>query len=357
MTAETVLVCPELAAGGVGDYTRRLLENLPGTPGLRLIVPKIGNRPVNSFKQYPVEEIDATIRDLRNRLPAQDGKVLVQYSAYGFDRYGYPRWLIKALLEWKKETQGILAIMFHEIWTFWPVWNKNYVLQQLHRRDLRRLLRVTDAAFTSTSSQAAHLSALSPRCPIQVLPVGSNIARVQTTDGDREPGLAVLFGLQRSRIRALREMRPALKSLGSAKQIRKIVTAGAGQSQEGNDEEFTLLMELELIDGFEQRGPLPEEKISQLLSIGAFALSAQDDLSVTKSGTLMAYAAHGLNIISCYAGASRPEPLSLMTSPDELLRGLSPQELEARGERLRLWQEQTSAWPHIAREVAQALKM
>ena len=104
-----------------------------------------------------------------------DGKVLVQYSAYGFDRYGYPRWLIEALLEWKKETQGILAIMFHEIWAFWPVWNKNYLLQQLHRRDLRRLLRVTDAVFTSTSSQAAHLTALSPRCPIQVLPVGSNI--------------------------------------------------------------------------------------------------------------------------------------------------------------------------------------
>ena len=62
----------------------------------------------------------------------------------------------------------------------------------------------------------------------------------------------------------------------------------------------------------------------------------------------MAYAAHGLNIISCYAGASKPEPLSLMTSPDELLRGVAPQELESRGERLRRWQEQTSAWPHIA---------
>ena len=55
-------------------------------------------------------------------------------------------------------------------------------------------------------------------------------------------------------------MLPALKSLGRAEQIRKIVTAGAGQSREGDDEEFALLMELDLIDGFEQRGPLPEEK-------------------------------------------------------------------------------------------------
>ena len=357
MTGETVIICPELAAGGVGDYTRRLLENLPGIPSLRLIVPKVGNRPVNSFEQYPVEETDGTIRDLRDRLPTHGGKVLVQYSAYGFDRHGYPRWLIQALLEWKKKSQSTLAIMFHEIWTFWPIWNKNYFLQQLHRRDLRRLLRVTDTVFTSTSSQAAHLTALAPRCPIQVLPVGSNIRRVQTTDGDREAGLLVLFGLQRSRIRALRTMLPSLKSLAGVEQIRKIVTAGAGQSREGDEEELALLMAIELIDGFEQQGPLPEEKISQLLSIGAFALSAQDDLSVTKSGTLMAYAAHGLNIISCYADASKPKPLSLMISPEELLKGVTPQELESRGERLRLWQEQTSAWPHIAEAVARALKL
>lgn len=356
MTGETVIICPELAAGGVGDYTRRLLENLPGLAGLRLIVPKTGNRPIRSFEQYAVEEADGTIRDLRDRLPTRGGKVLVQYSAYGFHRYGYPRWLIKALLEWKKDSLSTLAIMFHEIWAFWPIWNKNYLLQQLHRRDLGRLLRVTDALFTSTSSQAAHLAALSPRCPIQVLPVGSNIRRVQTTDGDREAGLAVLFGLQRSRIRALREMLPALKLLAAAGQIRKIVTAGAGQSQEGDGEELALLMELDLIDGFDQRGPLPEEKISQLLSSGEFALSAQDDLSITKSGTFMAYADHGLNIISGYADASKPEPLSLMISPDELLKGVTPQELQLRGERLRLWQEQTSAWPHIANEVARALQ-
>jgi len=354
---ETVIISPELAAGGVGDYTRRLLENLPGMPGLRLIVPKVGNRPVHSFEQHPVEEIDATIRDLRDRLPTRGGKVFVQYSAYGFDRHGYPRWLIKALLEWKKESQRTLAIMFHEIWGFWPIWNKNYLLQQLHRRDLRRLLRVTDAVFTSTSSQAGHLAALSPRCPIQVLPVGSNIHRLQTTDGYRQAGLAVLFGLQGSRIRTLRKMLPSLKALGSTEQIRRIATVGAGQSREGDAEELALLMEVELVDGFEQLGPLPEEKISQLLSLGEFALSAQDDLSVTKSGTLMAYAAHGLNIISCYADASKPEPLSLMTSPEELAKGVPPQELELRGKRLRLWQEQTSAWPHIAQKVARALKM
>ena len=355
MTGEIVIVCPELTSGGVGDYTRRLLENLPHVPALRLIVPKTPNRPVTSFEGYPVEEVARTSRDLCDRLPAQ-GRVLVQYSAYGFDRHGYPRWLINALREWKKKSHGTLAIMFHEIWAFWPVWNRNHILQQLHRRDLRRLLRMTDAAFTSTLSQAAHLTALSPRCPIQFLPVGSNIRRVHATEGERETGLAILFGLQGSRLRTLRKMHPELKSLGAVGKIQKIVTAGAGGSREGDDEEAALLTELELSGGFDQRGPLPEEKISELLSAGEFALSAQDDLSITKSGTFMAYAAHELNIISCYADASKPEPLSLLTSPVELMKGLTQMELESRGKRLRQWQERTAAWPHIANQVARVLE-
>ena len=99
------------------------------------------------------------------------------------------------------------------------------------------------------------------------------------------------------------------------------MTVGSGRSREGDDEELALLLKLELIDGFEQRGPLPEEKISELLSTCEFAISAQDELTITKSGTFMAYAAHGLNILSCYADASKPEPLSLMISPEELLKG------------------------------------
>jgi hypothetical protein len=303
-----------------------------------------------------VEETDGSVRDLRDRLPAH-AKVLVQYSAYGFDRHGYPRKLIKALLQWKKQSPGILAIMFHEIWGFWPIWNKNRAMQQLHRRDLRRLLRVTDAVFTSTASQVAHLEALSPRCPVQLLPVGSNIPRARETEEKREAGLAVLFGLQPSRLRTLGKMHRGLKALGGAGKIRKIVTAGGGRSRPGDDDEAALLTGLDLAEGFDQRGPLPEEKISELLLASEFGISAQDDLSITKSGTFMAYASHGLNIISAYAGASKPEPLSWLTSPGELLQGVTREELESRGEKLRDWQDRTAAWPEIANRVARALEL
>jgi hypothetical protein len=353
VTDETVIILPELT-GGLGDYTKRLLENLPRFARLRLIIPKIGNRPATVFEQYAVEETDRTAQDLGARLPAAGGKVLVQYSAYGFDRFGYPRWLIKALRDWKKESRGTLSIMFHEIWAFWPAWNKNYFLQRLHRHDLGKLLRVADAVFTSTPSQAEHLRALSPACVVEVLPVGSNIRPLSALDGEREPGLAVLFGLQGSRIHALRKMRAELKSLAAAGGVRKIVTAGSGRSPEGDKEELTLLLELELSDGFDQRGPLPEEKISELLSAASFAISAQDELSVTKSGTFMAAAAHGLNILSSYADPSKPEPFCFLTSPTELMSGLTETELQSRGERLRQWQARTAAWPRLAERYARA---
>jgi hypothetical protein len=356
VTGETVIICPEIATGGVGDYTRRLLENLPRDAALRLVIPGSATRPVSSFEQYRVEETDGSVRDLRGRLPAH-GKVLVQYSAYGFDRHGYPRKLIKALLNWKKESPGILAIMFHEIWGFWPIWNKNRAVQQLHRRDLRRLLRVADAVFTSTASQAAHLAALSPRCPVQVLPVGSNIRRARETEEERESGLAVLFGLQSSRLRTLGMMHRGLKALGAAGKIRKIVTVGGGRSRPGDDDEAALLTGLDLTEGFEQRGPLPEEKISELLLAGEFGISAQDDLSITKSSSFMAYASHGLNIISAYAGASEAEPLSWLTSPDELLGDVERAELEARSAKLRDWQERIAGWPNIGRQIARALEL
>jgi hypothetical protein len=190
---------------------------------------------------------------------------------------------------------------------------------------------------------------------VEVLPVGSNIVPIRESEGARQPGVAVLFGLQPGRVRALEKMRAQLRELIKADTIQKIVTAGAGDSSEGEMEERTLLSELKLPAGFEQRGQLPEAEISELLLSSAFAISAQDELSLYKSGTFMAYASHALNIISNAADASKPEPVCLLTSPRELTDGMSMSELTARARRLRAWQREKAGWPHIARQIARAL--
>ena len=353
MSDEIIMISPEIARGrgGVADYSLRLAEQWQGTRQVRFLVPaSTDGVPGNS-----ADVVERSASALLKKLPERGGKVLVQYSAYGFDRFGYPRWLLRGLRDWKRRSGGLLVIMFHEIWTFWPILNRNYLIQQLHRRDLRSLLDHADAIFTSTPSQASHLRELNRSVTIELLPVGSNIRCIARGDKTRQPQLAVLFGLQTSRIRALQKTAADLKRLAAVERITKLVTVGAGNTVDGDAEERPLLESLRLADGFQQRGELPEEEVSALLFNATFGISVQDDLSVTKSGTFMAYASHGLNILSYFAGVSQPPPLCWAIRTGELREGISYTELRTRAENLRAWQKQNCSWSQIAEQFARAL--
>jgi len=343
MTDEIVIISPESTpgAGGVGDYTLKLLAHWPSLPNVRLLIPKVSRG----------RGTEAILK----QLPATGGKILVQYSAYGFDRAGYPRNLVRALIDCKTKARGLLVIMFHEIWGFWPILNKNFIVQFFHRRSIKQLLNCADVVFTSTSSQAGHLRALMPRARVYVLPVGSNIRCDEDTDLRRKPGLAVLFGLRSGRIRALRKMQGSLSSLTAAGRITKIIAVGA--NGDDDNEERGLLSGFRLAEGFEQRGPRPEREISELLLAASFGIFGQDELSYSKSGAFMAYAAHGLNIVAECADRSKEEPLCWLIAPRELIQGVSEAELKLRGERLRVWQKRTSSWQIIAAKFADALQL
>lgn len=356
MSDEIVVICPEAAPGsdGLADYTARVVEQWGGRWPVRLLVPQTAE--VSPDREQVVTKVEMRRRALLGKLPTSGGKVLLQYSAYGFDRIGYPRQLIQALIDWKQQSGGLLVIMFHEIWTFWPVLNKNYLVQQLHRSGIGWLVRVADGVFTSTASQQSHLQTLAPDAVVQLMPVGSNIIPSSASE-KRENGVAVLFGLQSSRIRALRQMHAELKALALSRRLRKIVAVGGGNNDAATGEERALLLELKLADEFEQRGALPETAVSHLLARVGFGVSSQDELSITKSGTFMAYAAHGLNILSPFADMSKPEPLCWLTSPRELLADVASDELQRRARRLRRWQEETASWRRIAERFALALQV
>jgi hypothetical protein len=132
-----------------------------------------------------------------------------------------------------------------------------------------------------------------------------------------------------------------------------VITCGAGESPD----ESSILSELRLSGGYEQRGPLPPDQISAILASTTFALSAQDPLSLQKSGTFMAYAAHGLSVISPHAESLGAEPLCWLVHPRELLEGIDAAELQTRAESLRDWQQRTGSWAEIAARIAQALQM
>jgi hypothetical protein len=337
VTGDLVIIAPESQAGrgGLADYTLRLVENLPDRTTYQLFVP---------CKERP-------------ELPASSAKILVQYSAYGFDRFGYPRNLIRELIDWKTKTHGRLVVMFHEIWTFWPITNKNFLVQLFHRRAIKRLLQHADAVFTSTSSQQEHLRRLAVNVPIQFLPVGSNIRRTAAVDLPRHPGWAVVFGLPKARLRALRQMENALRMLTTAGVITKIMSLGADSDRESVEHERQVLTSFDLTDGFQQIGEQSEPAISKILATAWLGIFGQDELSYAKSSTFMSYAAHELNILADFADASKPPPVCWLIGPNELLNEISSTELKARAERLRSWQEQTSSWTLIGSKFSHALEL
>jgi len=357
VTNNVIVISPEIGAGagGLADYTSRIIEHLPNRDAVQVIVPK-GGSSHHGFIDG-VQEIERNRDALLRALPASGGKVLLQYSAYGFDRFGYPRWLLRALNAWKNRGGGLLVVMFHEIWAFWPVLNKNFLVQQLHRRDIGMLLEHVDVAFTNTASQAQHLQALAPKGAVQLLPVGSNVCPSREPLYDRARGVAVLFGLLPTRCRTLEAMRTELKSLARAGAISKIISIGAGDSAEELEREHALLTELHIRGGFEQRGALAESVVSGIMLEAMFGISAQDEPSITKSSTLMAYAAHGMNIISPFAGAEKSPPLCWFSAPAELLDGIVSADCADRAKRLRDWQQRTASWPYIAEQFALALQL
>ena len=131
---------------------------------------------------------------------------------------------------------------------------------------------------------------------------------------------------------------------------------GGGNSDTGDETERQILQAFPLSSGFAQLGSLPAREVSELLQTAQFGIAAQDPLSYTKSGTLMAYAAHGLNILSLHARTAASEPTSLLTSSDEWLGGITEDELQRRARGLRAWYERVASWPWIAQTFARAMR-
>lgn len=353
--SDFVIITPELSpgSGGLADHTLALLGEWRtfGTPKLL-----VANATGSEKFDVCVQQLGSTSAAISSQLPATGGKVFIQYSAYGFNRFGYPRDLIRALIDWRKRVNdGSLVVMFHEIWAFWSFMNKNFIVQQLHRRSIKQLLGACDAVFTTTPSQAEHLQTLRPGVAVQVLPVGSNVRPENLASADREEGLAVLFGLQASRLRALEQMQGSLNALASSGRLKRIATVGHDSDEATSKRERELLQGFKLPGGFTQHGAQPEEKVSKFLSSASFGIFGQNELSCLKSGSFMAYAAHQLRVIADFAQPTKPPPICWLVAPSELLDGIAQAELDRRAECLRTWQDENCSWGVIADKLGRAL--
>src|SRR4029079_5916074 len=102
-----------------------------------------------------------------------------------------------------------------------------------------------------------------------------------------------------------------------------------------------------------RHGQLEPARISELLHRAQFALTTADEATWSKSSTLMAYAAHGCNLISL---SKRPnEPLCWAVPADEVSTINDP-ELGRRADAMQRWYESHAEWRIIAAKISDLIE-
>jgi hypothetical protein len=231
-------------------------------------------------------------------------------------------------------------------------------LQKLHRRALRRLAGVVDQIFVSTAGYGRWLADVAAPGRLRVLPNAATIPPVAPpADARREAGTWVLFGRQGSRLSALDEIAAWPGKLHAAGRLKKLWLVGSRESAEMNAREDALAASLLPPGAVEILGPKSPEELSRIFLTAEFGIFTQSPLSYTKSTIFMAYASHGIGIVSPNTLGAKEAPQCWVTHPSEMLEGsaISSAAVADRGRQLAEWYEQNASWPRIAAAYRSAL--
>lgn len=359
-----IFIVPELppAVCGLGDYSMKLVEELRLDPAPHFLLMRGGDATRAFYPEMTAEEIPKDENRLVQRLTELGAeRVLMEYVGWGYHSRGCPLWLLRGLRKWKKKNASArLVIMFQELW-FRPAWYKpDFLLQHLHRRAIRQLLPVVDQVFVSTEGYAQWLSGSAFPGLLRVLPNASNILPVDPPRSERENrGTFMIFGKQTSRLVSLEEMAPWLRKLYASGRLQRLQIVGMRGSEEQNQREDAAARAALPEGAFEILGAKSPEELSRLFAAAEFGIFTQSPAGLTKSTIFMAFASHGMNIVSPNVTPGLDAPQCWITHPDELLENGAGLELTLaeRAAKILAWYEQNLSWPRIADAYRQSLKL
>lgn len=231
------------------------------------------------------------LEELYSKGSSSDGvyNVLLQFSSYGFHRYGSPMWLVKSLAAWKDMDpyRRRLIVMFHELYADGMPWQRVFWYSLVQRHVLRKLLEVCSSAFTNLSSNAEWIrNAIGDRrLPIVSLPVMSNVGE---PDGllefnNRERWLAI-FGTRLSRTAVYRHHSGAISQICRLHNISRILDIGAPLAERPSAIEVPI----------DELGYLSPGEVSGNLKKCMIGVLRYPPSVLGKSGVFAAYSAHGL---------------------------------------------------------------
>lgn len=275
--------------------------------------------------------------------------LLLHYAGRAYQPLGCPGGLARALTKWKSKLPASrLIIFFHELPARLPLLNRHYWINLCSRSVARKLAGIADLMITNTAEHVATLQKISGRKDIRFVPVPSNIERTASGNSPRDRTEFAVFGLPYGRWRILEAFDVEIQQWVAKNLMTKLHLIGP------IDEKFDTRSEA-LIRSYPnpnvvmKHGELSPDRISELLSCVQFALTTVDELTWSKSGTLMAFLAHECSIVS--KNRSNLEPLVWNVAPEEI-EGISLHELRSRTDAARRWYDTNVAWEVLARKIS-----
>ena len=311
MADRLIHITPELppTVGGVADYTallsRRLVEVTDGA--VEPVLVHAGKEPAEVIAvDVPVVDLSgqcsatALADAVRRQAEETSGRavVLLEYSGYGYAMRGAPLWLARGLQRVCGGDGPPLVTMFHELyatgppWTsaFWYSFPQKWVVGQLAQRSTAVVANRHD----STEWLRGHTDTAYHR------PIFSNVGEPSTPPvwEQRSPyavvfggtGKEALYDEHGARLQAL------LRTLG----IRTLVDIGPRPPK-------PLLSSLKGIE-IDVRGLVDREAVSESLREAQLGLLCRNPKALTKSGSLMAYLAHGVPAVIARRHSTQPNP-------------------------------------------------
>jgi hypothetical protein len=296
--------------GGVGDYSFQLTRALN----------ELGIRSIPYVPPFQLGNSDATSKsDVSCRI--QDyitisgvSKVLLHFSGYGYGQNGLCSGLAHAATNWRRsDNKRRLYVIFHEVHVdIAPPWRRSFWVYRGQKSIANCIARAADRCIVTSDRGARQLAQLGHHAT--TWPVFSNVGEPAESLplACRRP-VAVVFGLLAARQTALRQAsanRHVVRWL-NASGIQKIISVGPGADTLKRIRDIPV----------EAMGPLSAGDVSELLANSRVGLVSYARDSITKSGVVAAYTAHGMLVVNTEArgrGLSPQSTFEYFLTPDTL---------------------------------------
>lgn len=348
-----VIVAPRLPpqACGIGTYAWQLNRYWPTDPaGNRFLVfadAEASREHLQSGQMQSFPPSRGGFAEVLERQQVTD--VLLHYAGRAYHRFGFPRWMPAAFANWKKrDSKRRLHVIFHELPADLPLLSKQGILQRLSFPVARQLAELATTLITNSEHHASVLSRWVPRSAVEWFPVPSNIEPPPGATKPKRRGEFVIFGLPYTRLQAALTFAGWIAAWKKSGRLSRVHLIGP------RDAKFTPQADAILTgEHVVEHGEVGAAQVSKLLLETEFCLSISNELTWSKSGAFMAYAAHGCAVVTAHSGSSEPL-LYTVSAPD--LEAMSPEIAERMGGELRRWYFQNADWPLAAARIAELVR-